>query len=66
MKDFKDIEMAERFEDWQFLKLAKKYARHYHYDMPLDPDCMVCEAIQVLDAGQNEVADMLQGKGLPF
>ena len=46
MKDFKDIEMAERFEDWQFLKLAKKYARHYHYDKPFDPDCMVCEAKQ--------------------
>lgn len=47
-------------DEYQFLNLAKKYARHYH-DIR-DDDCMVCEAIKLIDGGQMEVAIMLSGR----
>jgi hypothetical protein len=56
----------EEVAEWEFLKLAKRFARHQHGLNRVD-DCMVCEALMEINAGQGEVSDYLTGKAeLPF
>lgn len=53
-------EIDEALEEQEFLKLATKYAKHYH-DTP-DDSCLVCQAIYALDRGQLQVAMMMDGR----
>lgn len=58
VSDVKVGSPLSKFWEWEFLKLA----RQYKYHTCEEKGCMVCEALEIIDAGRTELA--LQATGI--
>lgn len=68
VKDQKVEDEAEQArEEIEFVKLAKKFRHHYHdseirKDIYRPMECTICEALQLVETGRDEVHDALDEK----